>query len=315
MKYISLTWRAAWFSTPHFPSVRLKRFALVSSLLMILWIPIHNAVAPASFTALLAKDIDPGGGGFFEHATVLVLLPGFFAGIYAFRKFKGQVPHPSYRLWPLCWALACFYFAGEEISWGQWLVGWDTPEPIAHLNDQQETNLHNMTSWLDQKPRALVELFIFIGGCVLPFWHLRYRQARFANHPLVRFVHWISPPLALVAAAALFMLVRIFDWSPPHLKTTLGNSELREFTIAWFLTLYLLAFAMRARPAPTTHSPLPTASRGSLATRSRLEPSTVPRAPRATRAAYRGTTHSINSIRPSKCSTSAVQLSTQSPVL
>ena len=38
-------------------------------------------------------------------------------------------------------ALAAFFFAGEEISWGQTHIGWGTPEGYREL--AAETNLHN----------------------------------------------------------------------------------------------------------------------------------------------------------------------------
>ena len=41
-------------------------------------------------------------------------------------------------------ALLMFVCFGEEISWGQRMFGWETPEPIAGLNAQGETNLHNL---------------------------------------------------------------------------------------------------------------------------------------------------------------------------
>lgn len=39
---------------------------------------------------------------------------------------------------------AAFLIAGEELSWGQWIFHWSTPESIAAVNLQQETNLHNL---------------------------------------------------------------------------------------------------------------------------------------------------------------------------
>lgn len=40
---------------------------------------------------------------------------------------------------------------GEEISWGQRIFNWNTPEEFKHLNAQEETNLHNL--WLFQAYR------------------------------------------------------------------------------------------------------------------------------------------------------------------
>jgi len=41
-------------------------------------------------------------------------------------------------------ALVFFVCFGEEISWGQRLFGWDTPDAWNHVNLQHETNLHNL---------------------------------------------------------------------------------------------------------------------------------------------------------------------------
>jgi hypothetical protein len=40
---------------------------------------------------------------------------------------------------------------GEEISWGQRIFNWNTPEEFKHLNAQEETNLHNL--WMFQSYR------------------------------------------------------------------------------------------------------------------------------------------------------------------
>jgi hypothetical protein len=40
--------------------------------------------------------------------------------------------------------LAAFFVAGEEISWGQRIFGWGTPETLDAINHQGETNVHNI---------------------------------------------------------------------------------------------------------------------------------------------------------------------------
>jgi len=41
-------------------------------------------------------------------------------------------------------ALGFFFAAMEEISWGQRVFGMQTPAVLHHLNDQQESNIHNL---------------------------------------------------------------------------------------------------------------------------------------------------------------------------
>ena len=47
------------------------------------------------------------------------------------------------RLFFTLLALACFYVVGEEISWGQRLFSFASPEFFQQYNLQQEVNLHN----------------------------------------------------------------------------------------------------------------------------------------------------------------------------
>jgi hypothetical protein len=80
-------------------------------------------------------------------------------------------------------ALGSFYVAGEEISWGQHILNWSTPEYWAAVNDQNETNLHNTSSWLDQKPRLLLFVGICAAGLLVPAlrrWKAGWLPARFA---------------------------------------------------------------------------------------------------------------------------------------
>jgi hypothetical protein len=42
-------------------------------------------------------------------------------------------------------ALLFFFGAGEEISWGQRIFGFETPETLAQVNKQDELNLHNLS--------------------------------------------------------------------------------------------------------------------------------------------------------------------------
>lgn len=65
-------------------------------------------------------------------------------------------------------AVGSFYISGEEISWGQHVLNWDTPAYWSNINDQNETNLHNTSSWLDQKPRLLLFAGIVAAGLLVP---------------------------------------------------------------------------------------------------------------------------------------------------
>lgn len=69
-------------------------------------------------------------------------------------------------------ALGFFFMIGEEISWGQRIFGWGTPETLAELNKQGETTFHNIHAvevvfkWL--------QLVVGAYGFVLPLAVLRW---------------------------------------------------------------------------------------------------------------------------------------------
>lgn len=192
---------------------------------------------------------------FFEHGTVIILLPGIAAGFYAF--FKGRFPRRWLRWWILCWALACIYFAGEECSWGQHYFGWETPETLAEINKQDETNLHNTSSWLNMKPRAVVELWILIGGIIIPVARLFEKPRPSPPRPdPARAEDWFWPTSVGIAAASMNYVGRAFDAirhrfdKEEHtykVLTEIGSSEGREFFVALFLSVYLLSVAARVR--------------------------------------------------------------------
>jgi hypothetical protein len=198
------------------------------------------------FQQMMAKDID---GGIVEHATVVILLPGIAAGFAAFFRYRKKLPDLWLGWWVLVWTLACIYFAGEEISWGQWFFQWQSPEVFQKLNSQKETNLHNITPWLFQKPQALVEIWIFWGGIVMPIWG-RFKGKKWVSDPGA-WMYWLIPTFACLPAAVLTTAARFFKpilraLPLPQLER-LGSGELREYYIALFLSLYLLSIWIRIR--------------------------------------------------------------------
>ncbi len=80
--------------------------------------------------------------GLLEYAQVVLLLGGSCMGVY----IAVLLSKAGDRAWAGCYALGAlvlFWMAGEEISWGQRLLGLGTPEALAP-NLQGELNLHNL---------------------------------------------------------------------------------------------------------------------------------------------------------------------------
>lgn len=152
-----------------------------------------------------------------------------------------QVNTPLLRLWIFCAAAGCFYIAGEEISWGQWVFGWVTPEFWAGVNDQHETNLHNTSAWLDQKPRLLLFIGIIVGGMIIP------AMRRWCPDRLPRTYEILYPSNVVVVTALGVTIPYFCQEIAEFLKIRLFErvSEVQELYMYYFLWLYLLDFRKR----------------------------------------------------------------------
>ncbi|MDZ7735000.1 MAG: hypothetical protein U5P41_01795 [Gammaproteobacteria bacterium] len=139
------------------------------------------------------------------------------------------------------------YFAGEEVSWGQHFFDWQTPEELATINDQRETNLHNISSWFDQKPRFLLELFVLFGGVILPAWRLTAGEVFSTESGSF----WFWPACVCLPSALLAILVympdRLISGIDYSESGMLRLSEIQELFYAVFLFIYLASIAARLK--------------------------------------------------------------------
>ncbi|MDX1519329.1 MAG: hypothetical protein R3318_04345, partial [Gammaproteobacteria bacterium] len=138
--------------------------------------------------------------------------------------------------------------------WGQHLFFWETPESLRGINDQNETNLHNISSWFDQKPRMLLELWVLIGGVILPIGRLLNKT----EYETGSGRYWFWPETLCLPSAVIAVLIKM----PERIKDLFGLepfryelrwSEVQEFYFALFLCLYLCSVYVRLnRPATAT---------------------------------------------------------------
>ena len=147
--------------------------------------------------------------------------------------------------WILAMILGCTYLAGEEASWGQHYFGWQTSEFMSQINDQNETNLHNISPLLDQQPRNVLFVGIIVGGLIFPFL-LLYRPgvlpARF---------NFIYPPKATILVSALVVLGLIYgsvrEQIIPSEWNNLRDGEWLEVYYSFFLLYYAIFLLRRTK--------------------------------------------------------------------
>lgn len=161
-------------------------------------------------------------------------------------RFK---PPVYVSVWALLAVLGCFYVGGEEVSWGQHFLNWDTPSYWAAINDQEETNLHNTSAWFDQKPRLLLEIGVIVGGLLLPLYQ------RCGKKPLPAWLAALTPPGRFWLIALLVLVIKIADKFGGASGIYLFHraSEVIEFYLYYFILLYLMDLRVRFKLKGITH--------------------------------------------------------------
>lgn len=228
-----------------------------------LWLPLlmFSTIVICGMTNYQAYDHYFNGElGIIELATPLVLFPAIIFGIVIFSDNK-KVLDKNIKYCVLIITLACVYMAGEELSWGQHLWGWETPQWLMGANDQRETNLHNISSWFDQKPRLLLEIFVLVCGIFMPL----YRMITGNDFQTYDWRYWLLPTETCLPVSILIILSKvperikeIFDlpttvFAIPNAYETMKMvrefrySEIQELFFAIFLALYLMSIRNRQK--------------------------------------------------------------------
>ena len=154
--------------------------------------------------------------------------------------------NPKDRPWLFAWVMiavmACIYIVGEEVSWGQHFLNWATPDDWAAINDQNETNLHNTSSWLDQKPRLILMIGIVVGGIIFPLLQ-KFKPGKLPENFSI-----IYPPMMLIPVALLVIGPYLAQEITEHLWR--GGffervSELQELYMYYFVLLYMIVLRRR----------------------------------------------------------------------
>lgn len=108
----------------------------------------------------------------------------------------------SRRVFDALVALFCLFVAGEEMSWGQRLLGFTPAEVFLAGNVQQEATLHNFASVFG-RPKWILMLCLFGYGIALPLVavvpRLRLLLTRVgATAPSAPFAPWFALAIALL---------------------------------------------------------------------------------------------------------------------
>lgn len=131
-----------WRETAH-------RYALSESLAgFLVWIPIAMAILSPILIGLpitrqafivLVSENRP-----VELLTFLFLIVGAFIAARLARLCQKHGEPAFVSVFYVLYGIGMFVVGMEEIAWGQWFIGFETPESIRQLNAQGELTIHNL---------------------------------------------------------------------------------------------------------------------------------------------------------------------------
>lgn len=107
-------------------------------------------------------------------SAIAFILTGVVSLRIALSRFKAGHPWQAWLF--VAVAVVMLFAGGEEISWGQRVFGWETPQELVDVNDQGETNLHNIGIVLQ-----LTNLAMFLTGLYGTVAYVVNRNLRFAR--------------------------------------------------------------------------------------------------------------------------------------
>jgi hypothetical protein len=104
--------------------------------------------------------------GFYEYLGALFFLLAAVVFLFTFLKAKNR------NVFYLLFALAFLFAAGEEISWGQRILNFDTPSTIGAINAQDEFNFHNLNFIQHEEGlgSSLKDMLLNLNRFFILFW-------------------------------------------------------------------------------------------------------------------------------------------------
>lgn len=206
---------------------------------LILLTPILIMVIGAS-SALFGKNVYllvTGEDGIAENLQVLIYIITFVLALTVTLRYW-QAKERFIALLYLILCVGLLFLTGEEISWGQRIFGWGTTGIFAEINQQQETNLHNIEGVHDLF--KWVQLLVGAYGVFLPLIVKRWTVSPHFRSLLAA----ITPPAVLIpyfGAMFLWKLYRNLLTAPGRWEFRFAEyNEVLELVLALGLFLFMI---------------------------------------------------------------------------
>lgn len=183
--------------------------------------------------------------GLIENLTVLFAVFAIITGCRIWFT-RSNFPSMAYHVYIILLISGCIYILGEETSWGQHYMQWETPDWLGDINQQDETNLHNVHNIFGVVPKIGLEWSIYICGIFLA---LKFRKNNTVFDPKTNWQYWILPTFIIFPSALFAFILRIidrfenwFDWD-----YTVDWDETHECLLLYVILLYMLSIHKRLK--------------------------------------------------------------------
>jgi hypothetical protein len=167
--------------------------------------------------------------GYIEYLTTFYLLAASILCLFKATQEAEKLP----RLFFYALALLLFFGFGEEISWGQRIIGFETPENLDQINHQREFNLHNIHLGGVNLNKLIFGKILYTGVFIyFLVFPVLYRSKKWFSGLVDKFGIPLPSPLQSLIYMSCFMgalLIRDGEmW------------EIQEFILASFIFIIIL---------------------------------------------------------------------------
>ena len=102
--------------------------------------------------------------------------------IIKFNK-KFNLLESQFKILNILYLFGVIYYLLEEISWGQHIFNWNTPDFFIEINDQNETNFHNSSGIFNQLPRNLLLIWCSLSFLIVKIINIKNSYLNFFIFP------------------------------------------------------------------------------------------------------------------------------------
>jgi len=224
----------------------MKRFLLALFIITLSYLPCY--ISNDQLIRLTRED------GPYENAGALLFLLtaiAFFVLAAKSKRYLWSTDGYPQRKYFLLFAVLFILAFGEEISWGQRIFNFETPESLEKINMQEEFNLHNIDIFhgknaAGEEKTGISALFtlhkMFYMACLT---YLFIIPMLYKNVRIKSFLNRISLPVPVIILGVLFIFNWIFAKMLEVVNSNLdghGIVEIKEAVIALILFALPISF-------------------------------------------------------------------------